>query len=78
MFNQLKVLTVAYPTQADGLSGIATGVKAFYGKEYPSAASADVERMHQGQPMDLVIAPLFTNDAGEEVLAFAYAPRDER
>lgn len=41
-------------------------------------ASAEVERLREGQAVDLVVEPLFTNDAGDEVLSFAYAPRDAR
>ncbi|MFM7141360.1 MAG: Zn-ribbon domain-containing OB-fold protein [Alphaproteobacteria bacterium] len=41
-------------------------------------ASAEVERMHEGLAMDLVIEPLFANETGDEVLAFAYAPRGDR
>ena len=41
-------------------------------------ASAEPERLREGQPVDLVIAPLFRNDAGEDVLSYAYAPREER
>src|SRR5215470_667839 len=39
-------------------------------------AEARLERLQAGMAVALEIAPLFTNDAGEEVLSFAYAPID--
>lgn len=40
-------------------------------------AESDVARLREGMPMALEIAPLFTNDDGDEVLSFAYAPRGD-
>ncbi|HZR82527.1 MAG TPA: OB-fold domain-containing protein [Candidatus Binatia bacterium] len=36
-----------------------------------------LERMRPGQPVALEIAPLFTNDDGDEVLSFAYGPSED-
>ena len=33
-----------------------------------------IERLRRGLAMELRIAPLFTNEAGEEVLSYSYAP----
>jgi hypothetical protein len=33
-----------------------------------------LDELRPGQPLLLEIAPLFTNDAGDEVLSFAYRP----
>jgi len=35
---------------------------------------SDLARLRPGLPVELEIAPLFTNDAGDEVLSFAYRP----
>jgi uncharacterized OB-fold protein len=36
------------------------------------------ENLRAGLPLVLEVAPLFVDDAGDEVLGFAYAPRTER
>lgn len=41
-------------------------------------ACPDLDRLREGIAVVLEVAPLFTNDAGDEVLAFAYAPREGR
>jgi hypothetical protein len=33
-----------------------------------------VEQLKIGMEMELVIVPLYTNDEGEEVMTFAFAP----
>jgi len=37
-------------------------------------AETDLDVLQVGLPVKLEIAPLFTNDAGDEVLSFAYRP----
>lgn len=37
-------------------------------------AEARLEELRPGMPLALEIAPLFVNDAGDEVLSFAYRP----
>jgi scaffold protein (connect acetoacetyl-CoA thiolase and HMG-CoA synthase) len=37
-----------------------------------------LDKLRTGLPVELRIAPLFTNDAGEEVLSFSYAPSAEQ
>jgi uncharacterized OB-fold protein len=37
-------------------------------------AEARLEELRPGMPLMLEIAPLFVNDAGDEVLSFAYGP----
>jgi len=37
---------------------------------------ASLDALRPGMSVGLEIAPLFTNDAGDEVLSFAYRPRD--
>jgi uncharacterized OB-fold protein len=39
-------------------------------------AESRIERLRAGLAVKLEIAPLFTNDDGDEVLSFAYAPAD--
>jgi uncharacterized OB-fold protein len=39
-------------------------------------AETRLDVLRSGLPVELEIAPLFTNDAGDEVLSFAYRPRD--
>jgi uncharacterized OB-fold protein len=36
---------------------------------------SDLARLWPGLPVELEIAPLYTSDAGDEVLSFAYRPR---
>jgi uncharacterized OB-fold protein len=38
--------------------------------------STRLELLRRGLPMRLEIAPLYRNDAGDDVLSFAYAPSD--
>jgi uncharacterized OB-fold protein len=35
---------------------------------------ADADRLRIGQPLTLVVEPLFTDDAGQQVLSWAFAP----
>jgi uncharacterized OB-fold protein len=39
-------------------------------------SEARLDVLRPGLPVELEIAPLFTNEAGDEVLSFAYRPRD--
>jgi len=39
-------------------------------------AESRIERLRAGMAVKLEIAPLFTNDAGDDVLSFAYAPAE--
>ena len=39
-------------------------------------SETDLAKLHPGLTVELEVAPLFTNDAGDEVLSFAYRPSD--
>jgi uncharacterized OB-fold protein len=41
-------------------------------------AETDLAALRPGLPVELAIEPLFTNDAGDEVLCFAYRPLGAR